>query len=199
MKAPVVSRSLDLLLKAKLCREALKWSIAHVVILGILCYDVSKKCQYSFSKLYYIEYSAIVVLSLSLLYYFCRYLYFSITWEPVVGSADQKRLLQFEDKDNSFVVMKASPAPPTSNRVSLSMSCNFNDSNLLNLSGYSPGNPNQSLQMNRTLNISNYSPNNNSMGQPSQPTFSSPYLAANAMDKDVDLFMEPKSLNSLLE
>lgn len=195
MKSPVVNKSLEVRLWTKLSRDALKWSVVHVGLLGVLIYDVQQKCKWSDSKLYWIEYGAIGILSLSLLYYIARYLYFSVIWEPVVGTEDQKRLLQFEDKDASFVIRKKeSPRNVlrVTNNATLNfsnLSCSFNDSH--NMSGYSSPGQNQSLRINHSLNMSNYSSANNT-----KPAFSSPYLAVNA---DNDLFMEEASLNNLLE
>lgn len=197
MKSPVVNKSLDVRLWAKLSRDALKWSLLHVAILGVLIYDVSKKCKYAESKLYWIEYCAIGIISCSLLYYIIRYLYFSVIWEPVVGTAEQKRLLQFEDKDASFVIQKDSPRGGvpgirlnSNNNATLNfsnISCSFNDSHI---SGYSsPPSQNQSIHINHSLNYS-------SNAAKPQSAFSSPYLARNA---DNDLFMEPASLNNLME
>lgn len=187
---------MDARLWAKHSRDALKWSVVHVGVLGILFYDVSKKCKYADSPLYWIEYLAIGIVTCSLVYYICRYLYFSFIWEPVVGTVEQRRLLQFDDKDASFVVktpdIKGAAATPRANNnatlnfSNLSCSFNFNDSLM---SGYSSASQNQSMQYNQTLN---YSSNNTKP----QSTFSSPYLAATT---DNDLFMEPASLNGLLE
>lgn len=194
MKSPVVNKSLDLRLWSKLSRDALKWSLLHAAILGILVYDVSNKCKYADSKLYWIEYFSIAIVSASLFYYIVRYIYYSVIWEPVVGTSDQKRLLQFEDKDNSFVIRKkqspgpvSSPLLPNASLNFSNLSCSFNDS--MNLSGYSS--PNQS-HINLSMNLSN-----NNMAKQQAPTFSSPYLASNAGDQD--FFVEPASLNQLLE
>lgn len=193
MKSPVVNKSLDLRLWAKLSRDALKWSLLHVAVLGVLIYDVSKKCKYADSKLYYIEYFAMLIVGSSLFYYVCRYLYFSFIWEPVVGTVEQKRLLQF-DNDASFVVRKESPKVPgtrvNTNNAALNfsnLSCSFNDSHM---SGYSSPGRNQSLHINHSLN---YSSANNTKPQ---SAFSSPYLGVTT---DNDLFMEAASLNNLME
>lgn len=200
MKSPVVNKSLEVRLWAKFSRDALKWSVVHVGLLGVLIYDVSQKCKYANSKLYWIEYFAIGILACSLLYYLARYLYFSVIWEPVVGTVEQQRLLQFEDKDASFVVRKKESKKQAgfrggnNNNATLNFSnlnCSYNDSH--NLSGYSSAGQNQSMQFNHSLNMSNYSSANNTKPQ---SAFASPYLAVIA---DQDLFMEPASLNNLLE
>lgn len=144
-------------------------------------------------RLYWIEYSAIAIVGCSLVYYLGRYLYYSIIWEPVEGTEEQKRLLQFDDKDASFVVRKKTPPKvvgrSATNNATLNfsnLSCSFNDSH--NISGFSS--PNRS-HINSSLNA--YSSANNTKPQ---SAFSSPYMAVNA---DNDLFMEPSSLNNLLE
>lgn len=196
MKSPVVNKSLDIRLWAKLSRDALKWSLVHVTILGVLIYDVSKKCKYADSKLYYIEYFAMLIVGCSLFYYICRYLYFSFIWEPVVGTVEQKRLLQF-DNDASFVVRKESPKMPGGERANTNnatlnfsnLSCSFNDSH--NMSGFSSPGRNQSLHINN--HSLNYSSANNTKPQ---SAFSSPYMGVTT---DNDLFMEPASLSNLME
>lgn len=190
MKPPVVvNKSLEVRLWAKFRQDALKWCAIHVALLGLLVYDVSKKCKYVDSKLYWVEYGAIGVVGCSLLYYIIQYLYYNVMWEPVVGTEEQKRLLQFEDKDDSFVVKnRDSPRLHANHNPAMNFSnLSFNDSH--NISGYS----NQSLHFNRSLNMSNYS---SAIHTKSQSTFSSPYSAVNA---DNDLFVEPASLANLLE
>ena len=189
MRSPVLNKSLDVRLWTKLYRDARKWSIVNVAILCVLIYDVSLKCSDA-SSLFWIEYIAIGIVSLSLVYSLGRYIYFKFTWDPVVGTGEQKRLLQFEDKDSSFVVRKVNDTPTPSNRraapnTTLNLSsCSFNDS--LNVSTFST--PGQSLHLN----------NQSLSASRPQPAFSSPYLATrNAMDQD--LLLEPASLNSLLE
>lgn len=181
-------QSLQIHLWTKLSRDALKWSTIHAFILSILIYDVSNKCKYAASKWYWIEYFAIVIVAFSLVYYLGRYLYFSLNWEPVVGTAEQKQLLQFDDKDASFVVRKKqSPKPGTRMSANASLnfsniSCSLNDT--YNISTYSSPSQNHSLNMSSANNTK------------PQSTFSSPYLAANV---DTDFFLEPSTLNSLLK
>lgn len=186
MISPVVKKSLDLRLWSKISRNALKWSLLHAAILGVLVYDVSNKCKYADSKLYWIEYLLIGIVACSLVYYIVRYIYYSVIWEPVVGTEDQKRLLQFENKDNSFVIRKK-PSPGHGPSPS-SLSCSLTDS--LNLSGYSSPNQSQSMHINHSMSLSS----NNAK---QQATFSSPYMPANAGDQD--FLLEPASLNHLLE
>lgn len=199
MNSPVLNKSLQVRLWTKQSRDALKWIVVNSVILSVLVCDVMQQCKFSTSKLYYIEYAAISILCCSIFYHVVRYLYFSAIWEPVVGTVDQKRLLQFDDKDASFIVQRkndsATKTPQRNTTMNFSnISCSlFNDSTM-NLSGYTSPSPNQSMHMNHTLNLSNYSPAHTT--QP-QPTFTSPYLAANNLDDD--LLMEPASLNSLME
>lgn len=187
MKSPVLKKSLDVRLRTKLSRDAFKYSLVNSLVIGVILYDVSRRCPDSWL---WIEYLALGINVLSLLYYLGRFLYFSITWEPVVGTEAQKRLLQFDDKDSSFLVRKETPDPRSGNTAYLNntlnfsnLSCSFNES--MNVSAFSSASQNQSLHLNSQTK--------------SNSNFASPYLssASNAMDQD--LLLEPSSLNNLFE
>lgn len=98
--SPIVQRGLDIMLQNKQKRSYLKWGTINVLILALLLIDINNRCPYTFSKWYYAEYVAAIVLSLSIVYYLFKYLFFWITFEPVKGSVAQQRLLHFDDGGN---------------------------------------------------------------------------------------------------
>lgn len=93
----IVQKGLDINLQKKQKRTYLKWGTINVLILSLLLIDITNRCPYAFSNWYYVEYAAAVVLSLSIVYYLCGYLFFWITFEPVKGTAAQQKLLHFDD------------------------------------------------------------------------------------------------------
>lgn len=95
--SPIVGKGLDIYLQNKQKRNILKWGTINVLVLSVILFDISNKCPYAFSKWYYVEYVAAAILSLSVLYYFSKYFYFWITFEPLKGTSAQQKLLHFDD------------------------------------------------------------------------------------------------------
>lgn len=62
-----------------------------------MMYDIKNRCPFSFSKLYYIEFAIAGFLALSVLYYFTKYIFLWLTFEPIKGTQAQRKLLHFED------------------------------------------------------------------------------------------------------
>lgn len=60
-------------------------------------YDIKQKCPFAFTKWYYLEYAAAVLLALSVFFYFTKYIYLWLTFEPIKGTQAQRNLLHFED------------------------------------------------------------------------------------------------------
>lgn len=96
-QSPIVKKGLSIYLQNKQKRNFLKWGLINVAVLLILVLDLSSKCPYAFSKWFYVEYLATGLLGLSTLYYFSKYCYLWITFEPINGTVEQKQLLHFED------------------------------------------------------------------------------------------------------
>lgn len=96
-KSPIVDKGLDINLQKKINRNSMKWGSINTLILSIILYDIKNKCPYSFSNWYYVEYAAAVLLGLSVLYYFLRYFCYWLTFEPLKGTTEQRRLLHFNE------------------------------------------------------------------------------------------------------
>lgn len=98
--SPIVQKGLDIILQNKQKRSHLKWGTINVFILSLLLIDITNRCPYAFSNWYYVEYAAAIILSLSIVYYLFQYLFSWITFEPVKGTAAQRKLLHFDDGGN---------------------------------------------------------------------------------------------------
>lgn len=130
----IVAKGLELQLKAKQARQHLKWGAIHLGILAVLLFDIFNKCPYSFSQWYYVEYTAAVLVALSAFVYFLRYLFFAFSFEPIKGTLAQRDLMQFDEKDKSFVLSTPQAGGPETheapmNATLLSWHSSFNDSN----------------------------------------------------------------------
>lgn len=99
-QSPIVKNGLKIYLQNKQMRNFMKWGIINIVILVIILFDLSSQCPYAFSKWFYIEYLAAAMVGLSTLYYFSKYFYLWITFEPINGTSEQKHLLHFDDGGN---------------------------------------------------------------------------------------------------
>lgn len=96
-KSPIVDKGLQIYLQKKTNRSALKWGSLNIVILSIILFDIKNKCPYAFSNWYYLEYATAVLLGLSVAYYFAKYFYSWLTFEPLKGTSQQRRLLHFDE------------------------------------------------------------------------------------------------------
>lgn len=96
-QSSIVKNGLRIYLQNKQMRTFLKWGIINIAVLMIVLFDLSSKCPYALSKWFYIEYVAAALLGLSTLYYFSKYFYLWITFEPINGTIEQKHLLHFDD------------------------------------------------------------------------------------------------------
>lgn len=95
--SPIVRKSLDIFLDNKKKRNYLKWGTINTVILSVLMYDIKNKCPFAYSKWYYIEYVVAGLFALSVLYYFTKFMFLWLTFEPIKGTQAQRKLLHFED------------------------------------------------------------------------------------------------------
>lgn len=98
--SPLVKKGLDIYLENKKKRNYLKWGSINAVILAVMMYDIKNKCPFTYSKWYYIEYVVAGILALSVLYYFIKYMFLWLTFEPIKGTQAQRKLLHFEDGGN---------------------------------------------------------------------------------------------------
>lgn len=96
-RSELVDKSLVIQLNNKTNRNSLKYGIINAMILCFLMVDISNRCPFSYSKWFYVEYAVASILAVSVLYQFGRYFYFVFSFEPLKGTVDQKRLLQFND------------------------------------------------------------------------------------------------------
>ena len=97
----VVEKTLDLFLGAKRRRDAVKWVSINVLLISIVLYDIRSRtfCPFNYSKMWdYIEYSASVILGLSILYYAIIYIYYRFFHETVIFTENQRRLLNVDKK-----------------------------------------------------------------------------------------------------
>lgn len=95
--SPIVKKGLDIYLKNKQKRGYLKWGSLNAVLFAIVLYDIKNKCPFTFSNWYYVEYVFAGLLSLSVFYYFTKYIYVWLTFEPIKGTPAQRKLLRFDD------------------------------------------------------------------------------------------------------
>lgn len=100
--SPIVDRGLDIILQNKQNRTFFKWGAINVLILSLLLIDITNRCPYTFSNWYYAEFGVAIILSLSIVYYLFKYIFFCITFEPVTGTAAQQKLLHFDEGGNSM-------------------------------------------------------------------------------------------------
>lgn len=98
----IVQKGLNINLQNKQMRNYLKWASLNVLVLTILLMDLSNKCPYAFSHWYYVEYAAAALLMLSIFCYTLKYVYYLLTFDPIKGTSDQKRLLHFDEAGNSM-------------------------------------------------------------------------------------------------
>lgn len=98
--SPIVKKGLDIYLINKKKRNYLKWGSMNAVILSVLMYDIKNKCPFAYSKWYYIEYIVAGLFALSVLFYFTKYLFLWLTFEPIKGTQAQRKLLHFDDGGN---------------------------------------------------------------------------------------------------
>lgn len=110
--SPIVNKGLDTILKNKRKRGYLKWGAINALFLSIVMFDIKNKCQFSYSNWFYTEYVVAGVLSLSLLYYFLKYFYVWLTFEPIRGTPAQRRLLHFDDGGKKKFVWRLFVVPP---------------------------------------------------------------------------------------
>lgn len=194
-----MEKSLEFHLRTKKKKECVKWGGINATLLAILVFDISYKCPYSFSKWYYVEYAAIAILSLSVLCYLLKYLFYVLSSEPIKGSEIQRDLLHFDDKDSSFLVQ--SPTKPTpsntthlplspsfltnQSHASFSMNCTYNNTMSPMRSSVSPNRNasfntsinqmNSSFGRNNSYNQHNASLNQNNSLNSTNASFTSPY------------------------
>lgn len=100
--SPIVKKGLDIYLINKKKRNYLKWGSINAVILSVIMYDIKNKCPFAYSKWYYIEYIAAGLFALSVLYYFLKYMFLWLTFEPIKGTTAQRKLLHFDDGGNTI-------------------------------------------------------------------------------------------------
>ncbi|XP_049290398.1 transmembrane protein 209 [Anopheles funestus] len=101
--SPIVNRTLELNLSRKRSKECLLWGTVHILLLSVVLFDISNKCPYSFSNLYYVEYLAAAMLTCSMVYYYSCYFYYLFSTEPICGTEQQRRILKFDANDSSFI------------------------------------------------------------------------------------------------
>lgn len=159
--SPIVKKSLDIYLDNKNRRNYLKWGFINAMILSVLMYDIKNKCPFSYSNWYYVEYVTAGLLAFSVLYYFTKFLFIWLTFEPIKGTQAQQKLLHFEDggkyqfqsdsevhsikgwnlncfSDSSFIVQhpekidsQAPKASPLDTSAIISWHSSFNDGELM--------------------------------------------------------------------
>lgn len=98
--SPIVKKGLDIYLDNKKKRYYLRWGCINSLILSVMMYDINNKCPFAYSKWYYIEYVIASMLALSVCYYFIKYMFLWVTFEPIKGTQAQRKLLHFEDGGN---------------------------------------------------------------------------------------------------
>lgn len=96
-KSPVVNRALNAYLVIKQRRDAFKLGLLNLFLISVVLFDLSNKCPNQFSKWFYLEYVAAVVLSLSVLYYFGRYFYLKFSFGTIETTVEQKALMSSTD------------------------------------------------------------------------------------------------------
>uniref|UniRef100_A0A182MN13 Transmembrane protein 209 n=1 Tax=Anopheles culicifacies TaxID=139723 RepID=A0A182MN13_9DIPT len=101
--SPILNRTLELNLSRKRSKECLRWGTVHILLLSVVLFDISNKCSYSFSNLYYVEYVAAAMLGCSMVYYYSCYFYYLFSTEPICGTEQQRRILKFDANDSSFI------------------------------------------------------------------------------------------------
>uniref|UniRef100_A0A182Q460 Transmembrane protein 209 n=1 Tax=Anopheles farauti TaxID=69004 RepID=A0A182Q460_9DIPT len=133
--SPIMNRTLELNLNKKRSKECLVWGTVHILLLSVVLFDISNKCPYSFSHLYYVEYAAAAILGVSMVYYYSCYFYYLFSLEPIHGTEQQRRILKFEENDNSFITTspqakQSSSANDTPMDVTSALLRSFNESSL---------------------------------------------------------------------
>lgn len=99
-KNAIVDKGLSIYLQTRRKKYALKWGIINTLILLILLLDISSKCPYACSKWYYAEYMFAGLFGFSVAYNFSRYFYFLFSFDPIRGTDEQRKLLQFNENGN---------------------------------------------------------------------------------------------------
>uniref|UniRef100_A0A182Y2C3 Uncharacterized protein n=1 Tax=Anopheles stephensi TaxID=30069 RepID=A0A182Y2C3_ANOST len=130
--SPIVNRTLELNLSRKRSKECLRWGTVHILLLSVVLFDISNKCSYSFSNLYYVEYIAAAMLSCSMVYYYSCYFYYLFSTEPIRGTEQQRRILKFDANDSSFITTppqakQSASADDTPMNVSTSLLRSFHE------------------------------------------------------------------------
>lgn len=105
-RSEIVDKGLNIQLHSKTSRHALKWGLINVVILSVLMMDISNRCPFTYSKWFYVEFAVAGLVAASVLYQFCRYFHFIFSFEPIKGTVEQKRLLQFNDAGRAVKCIK---------------------------------------------------------------------------------------------
>lgn len=111
--SPIVKKGIDIYLKNKQRRQYLQWGSFNAFLLSIILYDIRNQCPFAHSKWYmwWLEYVLAGVFGLSTLYYFTKYIFMWMTFDPIHGTQSQRRLLHFENNGEipifffNFVVM----------------------------------------------------------------------------------------------
>ncbi|XP_017070540.1 transmembrane protein 209-like [Drosophila eugracilis] len=113
---PLVQRSLDLRLRIAQAKNYLKRCLLNVVILSLLLLDIRVNGNYANRKywLYLTEYLISTVLALSALACFVKYLWLIHGEEQVIGTANQKYLLDGRDENIFGTVCIRPKAKPLS-------------------------------------------------------------------------------------
>lgn len=75
----------------------MKWGTLNVCLLSVLLFNISNQQPFAFTKWYYVQCLAAVLVGLSVVYHFGKYFYLSFTVQPLHGTVQQRELLQFKD------------------------------------------------------------------------------------------------------
>lgn len=139
---PIVDHGLDAQLHAGQLRYSLRWGSINVALLSVVLYDLARMRAAAFGPPVWRSagaHAAAAVLALSVLYHFTVYFYRRFSLVPVCGTAEQRRLLRFDEGDRSFVTTTTttaagraaaggpSPAKAGLNASNLSWHSSFNE------------------------------------------------------------------------
>lgn len=134
----LLNQSLQLQVTNKHKRNCLTFGSINALFLAIIWFDISQKCPYTVSYLYYFEYAAAFILALSLLYYALSWMYYRFFVTPLVVTEDQRKLLRLDDNDGTFVI---SPAKSLDPNITLDQTTSPVNISSLSWQSYSEGNP----------------------------------------------------------
>lgn len=95
--SPIVKKGIDSYFKNKQRRQYLQWGSINAIILAIILYDIRNQCPPASTRWYYLEYVIGGLLGLSTFYYFSKYIFIWLTFDPIKGTQSQRRLLHFEN------------------------------------------------------------------------------------------------------